>query len=396
MIPIYLAYILNVSTSLLFNLSFGLSFLFIPLVPTVIGALIGTLITGISSKFKHKNFFNIIFNIILMILIMYVSYSTNTLNSKALAQISQSILNFFNHVYPLTNIYHKALNGQILYLIIYIIISLGIYELYKYLTVIFFDKINSNLKSITIINKYDNKKNKINVPLISLFKKEFSHYLSSTIYFLNTGVGMILLTIATISLIISGPKNLGSLLNIPNLSNIINKSLPLIIALFSALSCTTYPSISLEGKNFWILKTLPIKTNTILKSKLLLNYIITIPLIIINTSILAIYLHLSLINYLFSLIIPILYALFIAGYGLFINILMPDFEWSNEVKVIKQSTSSLVSIFTGLILVMVPLTINYSISNNKFMILLISIILLLNILIYYLLFTIGKKKYELL
>src|SRR5574344_443220 len=393
MIPIYLAYF-KITNGFMFHFNFIISFFFIPLVPTVIGSLIGTILTALSSRFKYKNLINIIFNIAFVMGIMYVSYKSNSLTSEALANINKSLINFFNKIYPLSKLYLNLLDGNILSLLLFILISLALFEGFKYLTVLFFDQINSRLNGETINNKYNQKKNKVRSIRLSLLRKELKKYFSSTLYLLNTSIGMILLTFASIFLVIAGPKSLGNLLSIPNLSEMLSKSLPMILSLFCALSCTTYPTISLEGKSLWILKSSPIEIKDIFISKILLNLVITLPLLLINSIILAVYFHLSFLHFIILLVMPMVYIFFIADFGLLMNLLMPDFEWTNEIKVIKQSYAALITIFTGMILSIVPLSIDLKISSNLYSLFIILFMVLLNCLIYYLLFTKRRKIFQ--
>lgn len=393
LLPAYIAYISVIGGSFIFHLNFWLTYLLVPIVPTIIGCFIGTILTGLSSRFKHKNLLNILFNLIFVCLIMYCSYATENLNSIDMANITNNILTIFNKIYPLTIVYSKALTSFI-YLTIFVLISIGSYELYKYFTVLIFDNVNSHLNSITIINKYNSKNNKIHKPLTSLLLKEIKHYFSSSIYVLNTSIGAILLLIATICLLIMGPSKLESIMGMPGLKEQLNSSLPLLIGVFCALSSTTYPSISLEGKNLWISKSLPITTKSIFISKIMLNELIIIPTSILSGLLVAIYFELPFLTCLLTIIVPVLFSLFMGAYGLYLNILSPDFEWTSEVKVIKQSMASFITIFTGLILAIIPLIIKHSMNANLYILLVSVILMILNIVMYYMLFTKGIKKFQ--
>src|SRR5574344_212416 len=180
-IAIYLAYF-KITNGFMFHFNFIISFFFIPLVPTVIGSLIGTILTALSSRFKYKNLINIIFNIAFVMGFMYVSYKNNSLTSEALANINKSLINFFNKIYPLSKLYLNLLDGNILSLLLFILISLALFEGFKYLTVLFFDQINSRLIGETINNKYNQKKNKVRSIRLSLLRKELKKYFSSTLY----------------------------------------------------------------------------------------------------------------------------------------------------------------------------------------------------------------------
>ena len=59
---------------------------------------------------------------------------------------------------------------------------------------------------------------------------------------------------------------------------------PLIILSFGVgLTCTTGSSISIEGKNLWILKSSPLEVKDIFISKIAVNIILLVPAIIFDT-----------------------------------------------------------------------------------------------------------------
>ncbi len=394
MIPSYIAYINYVDVNIIFHVFYFISLLFIPIVPTVIGSLIGTALTGVSSRFKHKNIVSMIFSFILIFGVMILSYQTNNINFEVVANISNKVMGYFNSYYPLTKIYFGVIENKILSLIIFISISILLFEGYKYLIVNFFDKINSNLKSVTIINKYNDSKVNISSGFISLYKKEIKKYFSNPMYVLNTGIGSMLLIIMVIAYAVMGGEKVEVLLEMKGLSDAVALYGPVVFGAFCALSCTTYPSISLEGKNLWILKSLPINIKEIFMSKIFVNLTILFPMIIISSIVLTITLHLKLITFLLLLFTPLMYSIFIAALGLLINLIFPDFNWNNEIKVIKQSVASFITVFLGMIIAIVPVTISSNYNPTLFSFIVGLIMMLLNVILYFILFTYGKSKFE--
>ncbi|MBW4081450.1 hypothetical protein [Paenibacillus sp. S150] len=86
-------------------------------------------------------------------------------------------------------------------------------------------------------------------PFHALYKKELRRYFSSSVYVLNTGIGMILLLVMSISLLFVSPGKLGELAAIPQLSHGLGTLAPFLVSLFVTLSCTAPSSISLEGNH---------------------------------------------------------------------------------------------------------------------------------------------------
>ncbi|MDD4187725.1 MAG: hypothetical protein PHX04_03065 [Bacilli bacterium] len=395
MIPTYLAYILGTTTSYMFHIMFFVSFLFIPLIPTVVGCIIGSLLTALSARFKYKNFANIIFSLLLFVVVYYFTYNMQNLNALDLANLSQSIVNKFNSIYPVTKLYTNIIGNYDLFsLIIFIFLSLFIFVIFKNIIVKYFANINNKLSGVTINNKYIVKNIKLKSPLMSLYQKEIKRYISSALYVLNTAIGSILLLATLILLAVLGSDTLDAFIQMPNFSQYLMTSAPLVFAVFTSLSCTTHSSISLEGKNLWILKSLPVNIKNIFIAKIMVNLTIILPTILIASLILMFIIKLSILNFLVLLILPTIYAFFIAGFGLLINLFFPLLDWVNEVKVIKQSMASFLTIITGLIVSVVPIFIIPDINPNKYFILTGTIMLIITSVIYKVLFTKGVRIFK--
>ncbi len=395
LIPTYIAYILKVDVNIWFHFLYLTTFFLIPVVPTIIGCLIGTIFMAIVSKLKYKTSIDILISILFIFVIYYLSYKIQSMSSLDLANISTSLVDKFNNLYPLTKVYLNIIRDNSLFdLMLFIVISLGLYQAFKYTVVYFFDNINSKLSEVTIVNKYKDKNVKVRNKLFSLYQKELKRYFSSSLYVMNTAVGCILLIIILGAFIIFGGETIDRVLEIPQLSDYLVLYGPLVFGTFCALSCTTNSAISLEGKNLWILKSLPIDVKDIFISKILVNLTILLPTILIGSILLTIITPISLVGYLILLFTPTMYAFFVSGFGLLINLYFPDFNWINEVKVIKQSIAVLVSLAVGMLIALGPLFIKVAINKTLYAFLIGVMVLILTIGLYYILFNQGKKIFK--
>lgn len=189
-------------------------------------------------------------------------------------------------------------------------------------------------------------------PFKSLFKNEVNRYLNSTALMINTLIGPIGILALTIWVLFDRGQTMGVIgasLGMPDSSAYL-----FITLVYSILVVMTYPaafSISLEGKQFWVLKSMPIKTSTILLAKALFNVVLIAPITLVCTIIVAIVMKLSLALILTILLVPILLNLLVSFGGLFINLLFPKFEFESEAAVVKQSISGIVVMFGGMIAV---------------------------------------------
>lgn len=129
---------------------------------------------------------------------------------------------------------------------------------------------------------------------------------------------------------------------------------PLIISFFAGITSTTSVSLSLEGKNLWLLASFPVKSGTVFKAKIVMNLILALPSVLFASVMCMIRFRMDVQWAMIAVIIPVLYSLTAAVGGMFVNIHFPNFVWTNEAAVVKQSASVMVTVFGGMILVFVP------------------------------------------
>ena len=368
-IPTSIIYFINSNVGPVFFLFMIAAFIFIPIIPIVAASILAFILSFAASKTKHKNAILTLLSIALVIVILAFSFKANDIINYAAAN-STSIGEMLNKIYPPAYYYSNALSN----LSIVSLIKLIIWSLIPFIifTVVFakgYKNINSKIREKYKKSDYRIIKLETSSMVIALFKKELKRYFSSPVYVMNTSLGLILAAIAAIVCIFDGKEELINSLAASNgfdiavIEQYINEFfqfVPIIILLFCVgLSCTTGASISIEGKNFWILKSLPVRTIDILKSKIGVNLALSIPTIILCTILFWIGFDLTPINVLLTFLIPALLAVFVAVSGVIINLYFPKLDWSNEVQVVKQSLSSMISIFLGVVLVAIIMGLCY-------------------------------------
>ena len=161
------------------------------------------------------------------------------------------------------------------------------------------------------------------------------------------------------------------------------------------MTSITNSAISLEGKNIQIIKSLPVKSKTILQSKILAPLIITTPIFIIGDLILIIKLKIKILEAILLLILSILIPLVSHYIGLIVNLKYPKFDWENTSEVVKQSMSSFIAVTIGMVLFIISyITITKFIGHiSSISILIISIIayIIIDIILHMYLVTKGSK-----
>lgn len=189
----------------------------------------------------------------------------------------------------------------------------------------------------------------VNSPFSTLLQKEFYRYFSSIMYVLNSAMGMILMTLFTVLSGTGGEK-------IQKLESYFPADMKilfvlLIFAFMLVISNTTAPSISLEGKNLWIIKSWPVDEGKILLAKLCVHLTVTIPLLIVNCVIARFTMQLSVANCIILFVICALLAVLSGLTGLIFNLYFHQFDFYSDTQVVKNSSSVLLTYLTMAVIV---------------------------------------------
>ena len=323
------------------------------LVPLTLGSLLSLLLGKISSKSRHTNLLLIIGSFVVLALFMVGMFSLNSLTTSKIENLVNLIRSVKAFYYPF-GLYTDALaNLNIVSLLIFSLISIIVFVAFIWLFSKSFKAINSSMQEKYKASNYKMTELNVQTTAVALLKKELSFYFSSYIYVINTGFGAIMMPLITVLLIINGSK-LTSMIKMLPMNIPISLLVTLSMALCVSLSCTTSPSVSLEGKNLWIIKSSPLKVIDIFNSKILMNIVVTAPILLICSTILAAAFRFTFVEYLLSIAVGLCYCGFIAVIGLIINLHFPKLEWNTQVTVVKQSASVLIAIFSGFVAILLP------------------------------------------
>lgn len=355
MVPMGIAYVVWQGPGFLFYPVWIVGLLAAPLVPTTIATLLGALIILFTSRFKYANALTTIVSLAAVIAVVLGSVSLGGVSEEnidisAIKSIGEFMLVQINGVYPLAALFHKSVvKLDMVSFLIYLVISGGWYYLFIKILSLRYKKMNTGL--MTYHTKSDYKMTSLSEgsPLEALWKKEMKRFFSSTPYFLNMGIGAILAIVFSIACLFVGKDQIGSLFTVPGMQDVIGGVLPFVVSMLGCMSCTTSVSLSLEGKSVGILKSLPVSPALVYKSKILMNLTLILPAMLISSVCLGICFPQSLPMMVLLIVTPVVYGIFTSVFGMYVNIKMPNYEWTNEISVIKQSMSSMAGIFGGMV-----------------------------------------------
>ncbi len=333
-----------------FYLTACLGSLFIPAIPLVISTLLGTLITAVSARLKRKSLVQSLLMVLLVVLILLGSFSmggmAESLTPEALATMAQKLSDLFAKLYPPAVWLGNAVLGtNWLGLGLFLLLS-GIAMVLTVLVVTCcFHGIVRGLQSFSARHDYKIGTLESRSLLKTLYIREAKRYFASSVYVTNTIVGPILGVIMAIALCVSGIAPVENALPVDVVG-----LLPFAFAAVFCMMTTSCTSISMEGKQFWVVKSLPIPTKTLLDSKILLNLSLMMPCYLVAELALIIAAKPDVWELLWLLLIPAVIMVFSVVFGITVNLKFHSFDWQKEETVVKQSLPAAMGGFAGFFL----------------------------------------------
>ncbi|MDU5111410.1 MAG: ABC transporter permease [Clostridium sp.] len=360
-------YFVYAKPSILFFVYLILIFLTLPLIPLLISSIISFGISYVSNKFKYKNLVITVGTLLIVVLIVAGSYSSGEFLQKILLN-SSSINDAIFKIYPPAVMLTRALaEGSIIDLGIFLIISIGFFRFFIIVFNKAYKKISSKLQESYKKNNYKITSMKSSSITKALLIKEAKRYFASPIYVLNTIIGPVLLLIMAVATMFMGEDIIYMIFELKSVGELMPLMIIAVTCGILSLSCTTNSSISMEGKNLWILKSSPLNPLEIFKAKILLNLILVVPALIISNIIFFFSLNFSITQALWLFVISILFAIIVAILGIVVNLFFPNMHWISETAVVKQSASVMIQMLISAGIVAIPILAKYFniISNNN-------------------------------
>lgn len=337
-----------------FLTSFVMLFM-LPVIPVILSCIIGVVTSSISSRFKFKNFTQILLSMVIILAVFVFSMNMDSIIEK-IASHATSINDFIMKLYYPAGVYAKLITEfNIVDLLVFILVNIGLFIISILVLSKFYFGINSRLKNISTSKrvKVNNLVIKSRPKTISLIRKELGTFFKTPVFIVNAGFSLVLFIIVVIGLCVKYDKAfdlLKDILPVSILDSYLTICIFVLIAFTAFMTSITNSVISLEGRNINILKSLPIKTKTILMSKIYAALAITTIPLIIGDIILFIRFRFSIVEMLLLLVSSIVIPLVSHLIGLIMNLKYPKLDFENSSEVVKQSTSSFLSVMIGMLL----------------------------------------------
>lgn len=343
MMPGYVCYYVLVKDASFFVVINGfIVIILLTFLSNAVAILLNFVIAKFTRKLRNAEIIQTLVSVFitLIFIVFYFIFNVSLTNSPDFVDV-------FVNLYPIRIVVDVILGTDIISFIVLIAICLIPFMLALTLEVYDFNHQNAKLTSTNKELKYNKKK-----VFFSLFKLEASRYFRSTIYVLNTIIGSFFILLTSGLLVGFGMERLESMIAtfVPNATDLlkyINVVIVLVLMLVSGTVITTSASISIEGKNFWILKVHPIDEKVIFSAKIFLNLLLGgIPSII---SAVIVCFSIGFEYLIFVIILMLSNVLYASITGLINNLKYYKLDWKDEQEIVKQGMAVLISMGVALV-----------------------------------------------
>ena len=332
--------------------------LFLPIIPMLIASFIGFLIARISAGFKKTNLVQTILTLVFVLFCFSLRFIIQDMvrsdKVQATLETASAVTGNAAHIYlpaewfasavtrlSLTGILLLLIVSTVLFMVVFLIVGRS------------YRSINSSLKSHAAARNYRLTGQKQHSVVRAIAFKEFRRMTGSTAYMVNGGMGVILALIVSLLTLIIGPEKIIQVVTqgAPLDAGMLRPAIPFIVYFFIGMVATTACSPSLEGRNYWILQSLPIEMRTVYRGKMLFNMILTVPFMAFSTLCFCIALKAPLRDTILYLILGLALCAFSTAWGCVCGIRHMRLDWENEVEVIKHGSAVTIYMLPNLLVV---------------------------------------------
>ena len=184
--------------------------------------------------------------------------------------------------------------------------------------------------------------------------KEFRRLTGSTTYTVQGAMGEILAILLGLVTLVIGFDRIIAIVTqgAPLDPAMLQPAIPFIVYFFIGMIATTAISPSIEGKNYWIVQSLPIPKESLYQGKMLFNMYLTVPFMLLSTLCMCISAKVPLIDTILYLILGFTLCCFSTAWGCACGIKHMRLDWENEIEVCKQGSAVAIYMLPNMFVVM--------------------------------------------
>lgn len=315
-------------------------------------SLLGWLLALVTARVRRKSLVTTVFSLLFFAAYFY-GYNKLFTVVQQLAIIGAQTAAQWQAAAPLYWLGNAIANGNALHLLLTVLMCLAVFGVVYAVLSACFLRITTTKHALAKI-EYREKALKVSGVRQALLRREWKRLLSSSAYLLNAGISIVFLLAGAVALVIFRKDVCAALMQLGASGNTSALLAAVVAAFFCCMLLFTAPSISLEGRSLWVVRSAPVTGWEVLQAKLNLQLSATFPAMIVFLAV-CLWVFRPTLEYavlLFAL--PLLFAWFMANIGLIENLRRPNFDWTDESRPIKQDLPVMLTMLIGMLSVGAP------------------------------------------
>ncbi len=337
-VPAALAWGLSAGFTAMGAVAFVLICLTLPLFSLAVSCLFAWLLSLLTARIRRKSLFTMVFSLIFfggyMLLCMRMNQYV-----MLLAQNGSVIAGKLAAIAPIYWMGSAMASGNVLHLVYSLLVTIIPFVLAYWILSRAFIRIVTAKRGFARI-RYEHKAMKSTSLDAAMLQREFRRLGSCPAYMMNCGLGLVFMIAAAVFLFIKRADVLVLMSQLGLPAGTLGVIGTLAVGLMAGMAPFTAPSVALEGKTLWIIRTMPVRSSQVLRAKLRMGLILTLPAALLLLAAAAFVVK----------DVPVCLCMGLTGVlltvatnalGLVENLRHPGLGWLNETQAVKQSMSVL-------------------------------------------------------
>ena len=333
--------------------------LFVPILPMLAASFVGFLVARVSVGFKKTNIVQTVLTFAFVMLCMSSSYIVGYFfGDDEVFTVLRQVHAFTDRaasVYvPAGWFANAVVAGDVLGALLLVGTSVLLFVAVFFAVGRSYQRINSALMSHRAAKSYTMVAQRQRSVLNAIAFKELKRLTGSTTYMVNGALGEVFSVVLGVAVLVVGFDNIVASVmhDAPIDPVILQPAIPFIVYFFIGMVATTVCSPSLEGKNYWIVQSLPLDKRTLYQGKMLFNLYLSVPFMTFAVVCLCVSARVPVVDAVLYVVLGLALCAFSTAWGCVCGIKHLRLDWENEVEVIKQSTAVTVYLLPNMFVTM--------------------------------------------
>lgn len=341
----------------------------LPLLPTTLSCVVGYLVALITAHMRNKNLFTLILSVLFLGVYFVFCFNMQTYMTLLMengAAIGEAIQKSTPPFYALGVALDAGNVKQLLVWLLWCIVPFA--AVYAVLSKSFI-RIATMKRGAKKV-RYEARSLKMSSVRWALTKKELCRLASSANYMLNACMGAAMAVVFGVVALVKGKE----LLQMLGMTEMLGVDLSVcmgaiacaLVCMMMSMNVVSAPSVSLEGKNLWLMQSIPVRGGDVLLAKAYAHMAVCVPFGLIASVLFVIALPMAALDAALVIIVPAVLSVFCALLGVTVNLRFPRFDYVNEAIAVKQGMSTGICMLGSMGVVALPVILYLAVFKAKF------------------------------